>query len=66
MKMMGIKKKVDNLGRICIPKPMGELYGLGNVVELVVTNEGGCLDLQVQRISIRHPKDYQIKNLMNE
>ena len=43
MKMMGIKKKVDNLGRICIPKPMRELYGLGNVVELVVTNEGVLL-----------------------
>ena len=43
MKIVGIKKKVDNLGRICIPKPMRDLYGLDDVVELVVTSEGVLL-----------------------
>ena len=43
MKIVGIKKKVDNLGRIFIPKPMRDLYGLDDVVELVVTSEGVLL-----------------------
>ena len=55
MKMLGIKKKVDRLGRICIPKSMRELYGLGDVVELIVTNEGvllrsaNCLEKEMEK-----------------
>ena len=40
MEIKGMKKRVDDLGRICIPKPMRELYGLNGEVELVVTDEG--------------------------
>ena len=43
MEITGIKKRVDNLGRICIPKWMRELYGLQDEVELVVTSDGVLL-----------------------
>ena len=62
MKIMGIKKKVDNLGRICIPKPMRDLYGLGDVVELVVTNEGVLLRSADPEYANKMPKDLKMKN----
>ena len=37
---IGVKKKIDNLGRICIPKEMRKLFNLENEVELQVTKEG--------------------------
>ena len=40
MEQVGIKKEMDGMGRIVIPKEMRELFGLKNVVELVVTREG--------------------------
>ena len=43
MKIVGIKKRIDGLGRICIPKSMRELYNLNDIVELIVTTDGVLL-----------------------
>ena len=40
MDKVGVKKELDKLGRICIPKEMRKLFKLENEVELQVTNEG--------------------------
>ena len=40
MKSVGVKKEIDNLGRICIPKEMRKLFNLENEVELQITTEG--------------------------
>ena len=40
MKSAGIKKEIDKLGRICIPKEMRKLFNLESEVELQVTTEG--------------------------
>ena len=40
MNLIGIKKEIDKLGRICIPKEMRRLFNLENEVELQITNEG--------------------------
>ena len=40
METIGIKKEIDKLGRICIPKEMRLLFNLENEVELKVTDEG--------------------------
>ena len=40
MEKAGVKKEIDKLGRICIPKEMRKLYDLKNEVELVITSEG--------------------------
>ena len=40
MSDIGIIKEVDNLGRLCIPKEMRQLFKLEKEVELVVTEEG--------------------------
>ena len=37
---VGIKKEIDNLGRICIPKEMRKLFNLECEVEIRVTKEG--------------------------
>lgn len=36
MKTIGIRKNIDRLGRICIPKDMRELFSLHEKVELIV------------------------------
>lgn len=40
MAKVGIKKELDDLGRLCIPKEMRVLFGLHRDVELIVTSEG--------------------------
>ena len=40
MKGVGIKKEIDKLGRICIPKEMRNLFHLESEVELLITTEG--------------------------
>ena len=40
MKKIGVKKEMDKLGRICIPKEMRKLFNLENEVELYITKEG--------------------------
>ncbi|MBQ8341841.1 MAG: hypothetical protein IJY22_05645 [Clostridia bacterium] len=40
MNQIGIKKEVDHLGRLQIPKEIRNLWGLDGAVELVVTSEG--------------------------
>lgn len=40
MENIGVKKEIDKLGRICIPKEMRKLFNLENEVELLVTKEG--------------------------
>ena len=37
---VGVKKEIDKLGRICIPKEMRKLFALENEVELQITKEG--------------------------
>ena len=37
---IGIKKEIDRLGRLVIPKEMRELFKLDDVVELVLTPDG--------------------------
>ena len=39
MSDIGIIKEVDNLGRLCIPKEMRQLFKLEKEVELVVTEK---------------------------
>ena len=40
MESVGVKKEIDKLGRICIPKEMRKLFNLENEVELQITTEG--------------------------
>lgn len=40
LKDIGVKKSIDNLGRICIPKEMRELLKLEEKVEVVLTTDG--------------------------
>ena len=40
MKVVGVKKEVDFLGRIQIPKEIRSLLGLNGEVEPVVTEQG--------------------------
>lgn len=47
MDTYGIKKEVDKLGRIVIPKEMRELFDITERVEMIVTKEG---------ILLRNPK----------
>ena len=37
MESVGVKKEIDKLGRICIPKEMRKLFNLECEVELQVT-----------------------------
>ncbi len=41
MKRVGVRKGIDKLGRMVIPKEMRELFGLERQVELIVV-PGGC------------------------
>ena len=40
MEKIGIKKEIDKLGRICIPKEMRSLFRLENEVGLQITKDG--------------------------
>ena len=40
MDNIGIIKKIDNLGRICIPKDLRERYELNYKIELIMTKDG--------------------------
>ena len=52
MKNIGVKKEIDKLGRICIPKEMRNLFKLYGEVELQITDEG---------ILIRNPEYVLVK-----
>ena len=56
MAKIGIKRQIDSLGRICIPKEMRELYNLKKTVELIVTEEG---------VLIRNP-EYFLKRIEDD
>ena len=43
MEKIGIRKDIDKVGRICIPKEMRELFHLDKDVELLITKEGVLL-----------------------
>lgn len=43
IKHIGITKKVDNLGRLTIPKEIREMYHLEEEAELVLTDDGVLL-----------------------
>ena len=40
MNKIGIKKEIDKLGRLCIPKDMRERFNFESEVELLITEEG--------------------------
>ncbi len=40
MSKVGVKKEIDKLGRICIPKEMRTLFHLEKEVEIQITQEG--------------------------
>jgi len=40
MERIGIRKEIDKLGRICIPKEIRNMFNLECNVELQITNEG--------------------------
>ncbi len=40
MEKIGIKKEIDKLGRICIPKEMRTLFNFEGEVELQITKDG--------------------------
>ena len=52
MKNIGVKKEIDKLGRICIPKEMRNLFKLYGEVELQITDDG---------ILIRNPEYVLVK-----
>ena len=52
MEIIGIKKEIDKLERICIPKEMRRLFDLESEVELLVTTEG---------ILLKNPKYVLVK-----
>ncbi len=37
---IGIKRDIDSLGRVCIPKEMRKLFGFEGEVEIVITELG--------------------------
>ena len=37
---IGIRKEIDSLGRLVIPKEMRQVFGLEKEVELIMTKEG--------------------------
>ena len=47
MKETGVVRRIDELGRIVVPKEMRDLFRFEKEVEFVVTNEG---------VLIRNPK----------
>ena len=52
MESVGVRKEIDKLGRLCIPKEMRNLFNIKNDVELVVTVDG---------ILIRNPEYVLVK-----
>ena len=40
MNKIGIKKKIDSLGRLVIPKDLRTLFNLKDEAELIITEEG--------------------------
>ena len=40
MEKIGVKKEIDKLGRVCIPKDMRRLFNIDGEVELQITKEG--------------------------
>ena len=56
MKLAGIVKEIDSLGRIVIPKEIRNLFELDSAVEIIVTDEG---------VLIRNPK-YALTEIKGE
>lgn len=56
MKLAGIVKEIDSLGRIVIPKEIRNLFGLDSAVEIIVTDEG---------VLLRNPK-YALTEIKGE
>ena len=40
MEKIGVKREIDKLGRLCIPKEMRKQFCLENEVEILATQEG--------------------------
>ncbi len=55
MSNIGIIKEIDNLGRLCIPKEMRQVYKLEKEVELVIT-ANGILLRNPEYILVKKPK----------
>ena len=56
MKSTGVVRRVDDLGRIVIPKEIRNLFGLDSAVEIIVTDEG---------VLLRNPK-YALTEIKGE
>ena len=57
MNKIGIKKEIDKLGRICIPKDMRERFNFESEVELLITEEGILLKNPEYVLVKREEKD---------
>ena len=57
MKESGIVRKLDNLGRLVIPKEMRELFSLDKQVELIVTDEGVLLRSPQYKLTRRNEEN---------
>ena len=61
MNKIGVKKEIDRLGRICIPKDMRKLFGIDKEVELQVTRDGILIKspeyILVKREDIKNKSD---------
>ena len=52
MEKVGVRKDIDRMGRICIPKEMRMLFNLDKDVEILATKEG---------VLIRNPEYVLVK-----
>ncbi len=52
MENIGVRKEIDCMGRICIPKEIRKLFNLDKDVEILITKEG---------VLIRNPKYVLVK-----
>lgn len=61
MKPIGVKKEIDKLGRICIPKDMRKMFKFENEVELQITSQGILLK-NPEYILVKKDNDQISKN----
>ena len=55
---IGVKKEIDRLGRLVIPKEMRDTLCLGSEVELVLTEEGILVRNPRYRLVSTYPKEH--------
>lgn len=55
---IGVKKEIDRLGRLVIPKEMRDTLCLGSEVELVLTEDGILVRNPRYRLVSTYPKEH--------